>query len=262
VAWRCSEMSTSTALTSTALVVAGVPVVDMDAPVASAVLSRWEEHEAYAQSVLTATTEPAIVIGKVVPPRTWRPWEEAPPTSWTPWPASYRERLGVLGESLIDQEERLEASWLQWQEEFSHKLDRQHAAAHAELRLQQQKQRLWTLRQKLVEVAKRPANRTLDQALRAIEESLRVGISEGPAVAAPVDWAESRAVVHGKPVTSASAIGWVSPSVTTFRSANVPRRTECTGASPAATKCSTAASMLSACRRALTRPFARRDSSG
>jgi len=255
-------MSASTALTSTALVVAGVPVVDVDTPVASAVLSRWEEHEAYAQSVLMAATEPAIIIGKVLPPRTWRPWEDPPPSDWTPWPQSYRERLGMLGESLIDQEERLEESWLRWQEEFSHELDRQRAAAHSELRLQQQEQRLWTLRHKLVKVAKRPATHTLDQALRGIEESLCIGISEGPAVAAPVEWADGQAVVHGKLVSSTSAIGWVSPSVTTSRSANVPRRPDLTGASPSATKCGTAAGVMSACRRALTRPFARRDSSG
>lgn len=255
--------------TSTALVVAGVPVIDADTPVASEVLSRWEEHEAYAQSVLMAVVEPAVVIGEVVSPRTWRPWQEAPPSGWMPWPASCRERLSVLGETLLDQEERLEASQLRWHEEFGHALDRRHAAEHAELRLQQQAQRLWTLRQRVVEVARRPADGTLDQALRAVEESLRIGISEGPVIATPVEVVECLSVVHGQPVASVSSIGRVLSSASSATSAShlTARPHTCTerpalrnAIHPSAfvgVRCK-AGDLLSAGWRALTRPFAPR----
>eukprot|EP00966_Prymnesium_polylepis_P300296 6939582-Prymnesium_polylepis.1 len=97
-----------------ALVVSGGVVHEPsnDVPVTSGVIAQWEAHEAYARSVLEVPTDDPGPVARQ--PRSWDPWGGQAPAGWVPWDASFRERLGILGETIQLQQENLAAARERW----------------------------------------------------------------------------------------------------------------------------------------------------
>lgn len=115
--------------TCTALIPSGTEgVVDLSVPVPSGVLSNWEEHEAYASSVIPRVRgiDSTAVEGEEgdeqsmgrTPQQPCARWRHEMPDGWQPWPAELRERLCMMGEKLEMLDERLLDARQQWTAEY------------------------------------------------------------------------------------------------------------------------------------------------
>ena len=115
----------------------------------------------YAEVV--AVIDPAAAPA-VEPP----PWQPLPqPPMWAPWSAALRERLGILGEALRQQEEALAASRARWAEAYTAETRGGAAASYAWGQMETQSARLSQLRADLVEVVQIPGTREKDEYLKA-----------------------------------------------------------------------------------------------
>eukprot|EP00567_Pseudictyota_dubia_P002752 CAMPEP_0197448394 /NCGR_PEP_ID=MMETSP1175-20131217/17203_1 /TAXON_ID=1003142 /ORGANISM="Triceratium dubium, Strain CCMP147" /LENGTH=246 /DNA_ID=CAMNT_0042980123 /DNA_START=56 /DNA_END=796 /DNA_ORIENTATION=- len=161
-----------------------------DVPIASAVLADWEEHQAYAASVLqealvldtfleqqTAGDDEvdAIVISVTPASNGQARLRPPPPKDWRPWSDKDRERFAVLAEALLELQERLSKSQEEWQQRQSPDtesgiLDADQAYQLSKLDQQSQKVGVW--RMKLESTTRLPPGHELNLRLQRLEKDL------------------------------------------------------------------------------------------
>jgi hypothetical protein len=111
------DLQTATS-SCTALVATG-PVIDHSVPVPSGVIETWEDHEAYARSVIPKVSSVEVPsVGWASTEQVQPRWRSVMPEGWKPWPAEYRERLAMMGEKLEQLDERLLEARQQWDAEY------------------------------------------------------------------------------------------------------------------------------------------------